>query len=163
MFCPDCEHENPSNVTKCEACGGDFYDGLLAQVETRQFDRFMANADLNSSVPASSQPLLLYLSNVKAPVGIIRRANLIIGRKDPDSKQRVDVDLAPYEGQALGVSRLHARLDANIAPPIITDLSSYNGTFVNDEQLLPDHPRELANGDKIRFGRLLATLYYKSE
>src|SRR5688572_17105519 len=160
MQCPDCQHENPSGVTHCEECGLSLYDGLMDQVETKQMNRFLAS-DLDSEVPISSQPLLLYLANVQKPVAIERRENLILGRKDPETKQIVDIDLSDYDAQALGVSRQHARLDAKQLPPVLIDMSSYNGTFVNGVQLLPDKPCELASGDEVRLGRLVTHLYYK--
>ena len=160
MQCPDCQHENPAGVAHCEECGLDLYDGLMDQVETKQLSRFLS-ADLELEIPSSSQPLLLYLSNAQRPIAIERRPNLVIGRKDPDSKQIVDIDLSVYDAQALGVSRQHARLDASELPPVLVDLGSYNGTFVNGNQLKSDEPCELASGDEIRLGRLITRLYFK--
>jgi hypothetical protein len=160
MQCPDCQYENPTGVTHCEECGLSLYDGLMDLVETKQLNRFLA-ADLESDIPTSSQPLLLYLPNARKPVAIDRRPNQVIGRKDPETKQSIDIDLSDYDAQALGVSRQHARLNAQELPPIIVDLTSYNGTFVNGIQLKPDEPCELASGDEIRLGRLVTHLYYK--
>ena len=102
MQCPDCQHENPTGVNHCEECGLSLYDGLMDLVETKQLNRFLA-ADLESDIPTSSQPLLLYLPNARKPVAIERRPNQVIGRKDPETKQIVDIDLSDYDAQALGV------------------------------------------------------------
>ena len=57
------------------------------------------------------------------------------------------------------VSRQHARLEVIGAEEItLEDLSSTNGTQVNDQLLVPHIPRRLASGDQIRFGSILTTL-----
>ena len=160
MKCPECSHENPPGVTECEECGESFYDVLMDHIETKQFERFIHD-ELELDTPSSSQPLLLYLPNAQKPVAIERRANLIIGRKDPESTISVDIDLAPFDAQVLGVSRQHARLDASQTPPVLTDLKSYNGTFINGKQVNADEPISLESGDEIRLGRLVTSLYYK--
>lgn len=160
MHCPDCNHENPSGVTQCEECGLNFYDVLMDHVETKQFDRFISD-ELELDKPSSSQPLLLYLPNLQTPVAIERRPSLIVGRKDPDSTLVVDVDLTNFDAQTLGVSRQHIRLEANQTPPVLIDLNSYNGTFINGHRLTSDEPYELESGDEIRLGSLIASLYFK--
>ena len=47
-----------------------------------------------------------------------------------------------------GVSRQHASIRGDACGYSITDLSSRNGTFVNDERLSAE-PRQLRNWDKI--------------
>ena len=48
------------------------------------------------------------------------------------------------------ISRIHARLEARGDDWFVCDLDSRNGTFVGDERL--QAPRELADGDCLRFG-----------
>ena len=52
-----------------------------------------------------------------------------------------------------GVSRQHASIRGDASGYSITDLSSRNGTFVNDERLSAE-PRQLRNWDKIELGGL---------
>ena len=47
-----------------------------------------------------------------------------------------------------GVSRQHASIRGDASDYSITDLSSRNGTFVNDERLSAE-PRQLRNWDKV--------------
>ncbi len=80
-----------------------------------------------------------------------------------------DVRLAPGEQAALGrnagkaplyaplfaahtnVSRLHATAGMNESGTMwIRDEGSLNGTFVNDERLVPGAPRQLSVGDTVR-------------
>ncbi len=64
----------------------------------------------------------------------------VIGR-DPDND--ISVDLTT-------VSRRHARLFKKDGEAWVEDLGSTNGTLVNDEPI--DGPRQLHNGDQLRFG-----------
>ena len=58
------------------------------------------------------------------------------------------------------VSRQHARLEVTEDGEItLEDLSSTNGTQVNDLPLVPHLPRRLAAGDRVRFGSVLTTLH----
>ena len=53
------------------------------------------------------------------------------------------------------VSRVHCRLEAGKDGIDVTDLSSTNGTFVNGKRV---ERATLANGDKLRVGRVELTL-----
>src|SRR5262245_63949330 len=53
------------------------------------------------------------------------------------------------------VSRVHCRLEAGKDGVDVTDLSSTNGTFVNGQRV---QRATLANGDRLRVGRVELTL-----
>jgi len=58
------------------------------------------------------------------------------------------------------VSRLHARLDLSENGSLsVEDLGSTNGTQVNEALLVPNAPRSLADGDRLRFGSVSVTLH----
>lgn len=86
---------------------------------------------------------------------IPQKDQVSIGRADPRSNVNPDIDLAVYGGGSAGVSRQHARLVRQDDGWIIEDLSSTNGTFVNDQPVLPSRPTPLKDGDKVRCGQLL--------
>ncbi len=54
------------------------------------------------------------------------------------------------------VSRLHAAFIQGPAGPVLEDLGSSNGTFLNEERVLG--PRAVAAGDAVRFGSLCGTI-----
>ena len=56
------------------------------------------------------------------------------------------------------VSRLHCRLTAGDDNLEVVDLSSTNGTFVNDKRVKKAH---LSNGDRLRVGRVELTVERK--
>ena len=53
------------------------------------------------------------------------------------------------------ISRVHCRLEAGKDGVAVTDLASTNGTFVNDKRV---EKAMLANGDRLRVGRVELTL-----
>jgi pSer/pThr/pTyr-binding forkhead associated (FHA) protein len=57
------------------------------------------------------------------------------------------------------VSRLHCRLTATDDMLEVVDLSSTNGTFVNDKRVQKAH---LATGDRLRLGRVELTVAKKT-
>jgi len=57
------------------------------------------------------------------------------------------------------ISRQHARLSRDPSGGyLLEDLSSKNGTFVNDRRLVDRSPVSVADGDRIRLGSLVTTL-----
>ena len=84
-----------------------------------------------------------------------------IGRSAPQLTQRINIDLAPFSAEALGVSRIHAQLRVQENTLAIVDLGSDNGTYVNDQRVFPHEVRVLRNGDEIRLGRLCFKIGYK--
>jgi pSer/pThr/pTyr-binding forkhead associated (FHA) protein len=81
----------------------------------------------------------------------------IIGREDPISDVFPEVDLNPYDGEQLGVSRHHAKLTIQAGLAFIQDLDSTNFTFVNRKKLTPRTPTALSGGDEVRLGKLVMT------
>jgi pSer/pThr/pTyr-binding forkhead associated (FHA) protein len=53
------------------------------------------------------------------------------------------------------VSRVHCRLEASATAVDVVDLSSTNGTFVNDERV---ERARLTTGDRLRVGRVELTI-----
>lgn len=83
------------------------------------------------------------------------KSELTVGRADPDSHFFPDVDTNPANGEALGVSRRHARLSASAGQVYIEDLGSTNFTFVNRQRLQPGQRFAIRSGDEVRLGRLV--------
>jgi len=80
-------------------------------------------------------------------------AELIVGRADPQSNSYPDVDLGPYGGLELGVSRRHFRLRTG-DQFYLEDLNAMNGTMVNGQRLSPFSLHPLQSGDRIGLGKM---------
>ena len=77
----------------------------------------------------------------RLPIGVVKT----IGRS-PGADFIVDVAL---------VSRLHCQVTAGATNIKVQDMSSTNGTFVNDARV---ERGQLANGDRLRVGRVELTV-----
>ena len=58
-----------------------------------------------------------------------------LGRADAAGETNPDIDLTPYNAIAGGVSRMHAALRLYADMVQVRDLSSTNGTFLNEQRV----------------------------
>jgi pSer/pThr/pTyr-binding forkhead associated (FHA) protein len=93
-----------------------------------------------------------------ATLSIPDRPELIVGRSDPQSNSYPDVDLGPYGGLDLGVSRRHFRLARTGDQLYVEDLGSVNGTIVNGQRIPSHNLHPLRPGDRIALGKMEITL-----
>ncbi len=82
------------------------------------------------------------------------KAQIMIGREDPVDGAFPEIDLNPYRGEELGVSRRHALISIENGRLFIEDLGSTNYTHLNQNRLESNQRYPLNDGAEIRFGRL---------
>src|SRR5579871_5537744 len=82
----------------------------------------------------------------------------LLGRIDPAQMVFNGLDLTPYGGADLGVSRQHAVLRWRGDDLVICDLNSSNGTILNSIRLQPGIEQRLNDGDHLIIGHLQMTL-----
>ena len=82
----------------------------------------------------------------------------VLGRADPMSAFRPDLDYSRFGAMRYGVSRRHALVRPNGDSLYIVDQNSTNGTWVNGQRLTPGQSFPLADGDVIELGALRMTL-----
>jgi len=159
MKCPDCGHENRVGVLLCEKCGADLYEVLLERVATRQLSKFQTREFSANGASPSSNPIVAYVAGYDQPFAIERRNGIIAGRGT--EKEGIDLDLTDYGAQDLGVSRRHARFDTQSNNPIVIDLNSTNGVYVNDSRIAANQAYVLRSGDEVKLGRMVVRIYFK--
>ena len=76
----------------------------------------------------------------------LEQPSLSVGKK----KGEVDLVL-----QDASVSRMHARITNEEGDTYLEDLNSTNGTFQNGQRMRPYEKKKLAEGDEIRFGKVV--------
>lgn len=89
-----------------------------------------------------------------ATLQIPNRNELIVGRSDPQSNSYPDVDLGPYGGLDLGISRRHFRITRNGDHFYLEDLNALNGSVVNGQRIPPYTLHPLRSGDRISLGKM---------
>lgn len=108
------------------------------------------------ATPARSTlaPARLVATATGATIGLPAAGQVIIGRADPVSQFRPDLDLTAFGALEQGVGRRHARLFVQDGQIQIEDMESTNGTLVNGQRLTARRPQPLRDGDQIQLGRL---------
>ena len=94
-------------------------------------------------------------SDLPAGIDLTEGDEYVLGRSRKGCA--VVLNLAPPAPPSV-ISRKHARVYSRASRWYIEDLGSLNGLFVNDEQLAPSEPKEIRQGDAIRFGEQGRTL-----
>ena len=107
--------------------------------------------------------MVIHIRDAVEPITIRPKKELVIGRGDTNSQQQPDLDLTPFGAREKGVSRIHAVINRQDDTLTLVDAGSANGTHLNGQRLTPQQPRVLRDGDEIRFGKLVAHIYFKSE
>jgi hypothetical protein len=167
ITCPVCRHSELDGTLFCSECGSRLWGEALTE-ETATFTAAsLPRTDKIGSLvfPAFSPVtgLTIRITGAKEPVQLAGKNEYLLGRSDPKHDVAVDLDLGPYGGQQLGVSRKHACLSQTEAGLSIRDLGSTNGTLVNGRVLGPTEDWPLRDGDEIRLGKLALTIYFLTE
>lgn len=95
------------------------------------------------------------------PITIQENKAFILGRVSSEIKTREPlVDLTQFDALELGISRVHAMIRQTEAGYQIIDLESSNGTWLENQRLVPKQAYPLDSGDRIRLGRLNMLIFY---
>jgi serine/threonine-protein kinase len=146
VFCGFCGQKIVASDMFCPFCGA---KQPLAQ----------AAAQKPVFAPAPRLTARLYIvdtSELEPPIFSLEKDASLIGRRDPMSNIFPEVDLSKFDPQTK-ISRRHARIWREGDTFMVEDLGSSNGTILltktNDPvRLLPQQPRTLAHGDKLKLG-----------
>jgi len=97
------------------------------------------------------------------PLNIKVQNAVSFGRGGRSTALTQHVDLTEYGADERGVSRIHMFLHYENQQFFIEDNGSTNGTFLNNERLVPHQRVPLENGSDIRIGMLQMNIYMLSE
>jgi len=176
IFCPACNMKNDIEVVVCIYCKTplghhgqktitfkkiqeitgtlpDYFDEVL-DAPAINTERFM-----DFEIP-SKGIVLINLENGQ-PITTQEENVFIIGRASAEIKMsRPLVDLTAFNALDYGISRVHAMIRKTPDGYQITDLGSTNGTWHENQRLVPKEPHLLESGDRIRLGRLHMLVFY---
>jgi hypothetical protein len=174
--CVNCGHENRPGVMFCENCGVSLTDEV--PMETKSIDASTEEEKAQLGIEESvlvdvrvqgtalfqeKDLLRLDIEGSSEPIVLKPDAETIFGRRDPATGAMPDVDLTPFAGYRMGVSRRHAAIrfgDEHILN--LWDLGSSNGTYLNGERLNAHRPYRLHDGDELRLGQMMIRVHFQS-
>lgn len=161
--CAFCGAENRLGILFCEECGRSLFDKtseltipgrkdiskLVQQLERREGQSHLKDG----------QGLMLYVRNANDPIALEADHAITIGRKGRGITP--DVDLTPFGAMDKGVSRIHATIQIVDNTPIITDMGSTNGLYLNGNRIKELQSEIMCDGDELHLGDLIAHIYFE--
>ncbi len=108
----------------------------------------------------SQATIRLHVLGMPTPIYVQLDRIIILGRADNETDSEINIDLSPYQAVESGVSRQHAHLELLRKTVMLTDLGSTNGTFLNEQRVLPQQRRVVRDNDEIRLGKLIIHIYF---
>ena len=167
-FCPVCKRKNDRDAILCVHCGTslDSYPmnetgmtrttDMTARVEERVGELLIDE----SVIPIGG--IAVYLAGTSDPVYLSSGQEFVIGRKVGEEEVGDDfLDLAKWGGYQLGLSKRHAMVRRVDQGYEAMDLSSRNGSWLNDDQLIPEKPYPFASGSLFRLAKMRLLVVYR--
>jgi hypothetical protein len=165
--CPVCKKKNELEAMVCGHCGAALQDPFADPgAHTRTTDMLalvpknMREFSIDEAVVPDSG-IAVYLEGLINPAYIDSKGEFVIGRKQGETSEEL-LDLAPWGGYHLGLSRRHAIIRRAGDEYEILDLGSVNGTWLNDERLVPNKSYPLASGSHLRLGSMRLFVLYRA-
>jgi pSer/pThr/pTyr-binding forkhead associated (FHA) protein len=173
--CPNCGHNNRAGIVFCENCGASLIGKMpldtksldsSSEEEKAQIgveDSVLTDVKIQGTgVFAEGGMLRLGIEGSPDPILFKPKAETIFGRRDPATGAMPDIDLTPFAGYRMGVSRRHAAIRFGEGQTLdLWDLGSSNGTFLNGTRLSAHRPYRLHDGDEIRLGQMMIRVYFE--
>lgn len=165
IVCPNCAYENAAESLICAQCGWPL-DQAVATAKTKNLGRpedSEGKPHWGSARFGPDSVLIVHVRDGGEPIIVRPGDEVLLGRFDPISGSKPDIDLSPYNAVDRGVSRLHAAIRRHEDSLTLVDLGSANSTYLNGQRLAPHQPRVLRDGDEIRLGILVMQIYFRHD
>lgn len=168
-ICPNCKTENELNAIVCKQCGTALQESSLeAGLKTRTTDMHALTPEMieewslqeSRELTVPDTGIAFYVDGHSMPAYIDSQPEFVLGRKVGTTSERL-LDLAPFGGYSLGLSRRHATIRQTRDGYELMDLGSVNGTWLNEERLIPHKPYPLLSGSNLRLGRMRILVLYR--
>jgi hypothetical protein len=171
MFCPVCKFLIQPETKICPNCGEnligiDSIRSTTIQLEETEARQLAGEKDIDPSILPDRGAAVYTYKEPRLLIAVHEEKEFILGRRSGKTgslSESVLVDLGPLNGFELGVSRRHVLISRKETGYVVTDLESTNGTWLNGQRLVPNHPYELKNGSLIRLGKMLLYIVYRPE
>jgi pSer/pThr/pTyr-binding forkhead associated (FHA) protein len=145
-------------MINCDDCGAQLLPGTLFCKECGFF-LLQDNDQTEQIAPGKTQKIYFLIAGSQRQGELETRERIWIGRADPDDQFWPQLDLTGDGGVEMGVSRRHALIRKQEEGLVLIDRHSVNGTWIDQERLVPDQPYPLGNVSEVRFGRLTVQLF----
>ena len=165
-LCPECGYKNRVGVLVCDNCGQPLIKGMSTLTTRIKPSSELPEAFSDEGASGTSHfdqdtSLALYFSDTGQSLILQIPEHITMGRVDLSHSTRPDVDLTEYGAVAKGVSRIHATFLRDDDTLLLNDIRSTNGTYLNDQRLIPDEPQIIRDGDTIQLGKFKICIHFQ--
>jgi hypothetical protein len=163
--CQACKTKNELEAIVCSHCGATLDDPFLdpgaktktTDMQTVDLERIRGWSIEERAVPEGG--IAVYVEGGANPLYINSNGEFVIGRKVGTTSEGL-LDLSQSGGYHMGVSRRHAVIRRAEHGYEALDLGSANGSWLNDERMVPHKPYPLASGSHLRLGNMRLFVLY---
>lgn len=162
-FCPNCRNRNEKEATVCIHCGASLDEDKYTTVKNPEIEINYSDKPQELHVDEAiipSKGIAVYFAETTKPFVVRTDKEFIVGRSlIPISEPMLD--LSDFDGFKMGLSRRHAMIRQAGSGYEIIDLSSTNGTWLNDGRLVPYTPYRLPSGSRLLLSRIRLFVFYR--
>jgi len=166
-ICPNCKYSNEQDAVVCKHCGTSLSSSKYASQTPKDPDVTAFHSEkqekfhvVEPTIP--NKGIAIYYAGRDKPIAILADDEFVVGRQTEDTSESM-LDLSEFDGFQMGISRRHAKIRRTQTGYDIIDLSSTNGTWMEDKRLVPKKSYPLVSGSILRFGRIRLLFFYRSK
>jgi hypothetical protein len=165
-ICPVCQERNELEAIVCGHCGAALEDPFMDPGYRTKTTNVAAPESIRDwSTDEAAVPkegIAVYVEGEFNPAYTDFTGEFVIGRRTGTTSNIPEdlFDLSPLGGYARGISRRHAVIRWTEHGYEILDLGSVNGTWLNEERLVPQKYYPLASGSHLRLGSMRLFVRY---
>jgi hypothetical protein len=112
---------------------------------------------MNASIPKNGFVIISQESGQE--IATIFDKRFILGRAEEGVKELL-IDLSPFGAHRQGVSRLHILIQKTETGYEISDMETINGTWLNEQEVVPNRFYPVSSGDSIRMGKMYISVFF---
>lgn len=162
--CSICHTRNELEFIVCKNCGASLDDAKYTTTEVHNFKIDYAEKPKEFHIDDRIIPaegIAIYFAETTKPHTVITDDEFVIGRVLVPTSEPM-LDLSDFNAFMMGLSRRHAMIRKTKTGYEVIDLSSTNGTWLNDERLVPYAPYPLPSGSRLILSRIRLFVFYRS-
>ena len=161
--CPICHSENDNNVMVCRHCGASLDEKKYSTITNPIIKVNYSNKPKELYVDEAiipKQGIAVYFAETTKPFVVRTDREFVVGRSLIQTSEPM-LDLSDFDGFKMGLSRRHAMIRQAGSGYEVIDLHSTNGTWLNDERLVPYAPYPLPSGSRLLLSRIRLYVFYR--
>lgn len=163
IFCPVCKLKNEATAKICVHCQSPLHPGEIISYRTTRKVSGEGQAfdtdEFRKRVGIPTDGIMVVLQESGQEIATVKEKRFILGRKVENIHETI-LDLSAYGAYGLGVSRLHLLIQKTKNGYEVSDMDSTNGTWLNDEELIPNKFYPVSSGARIRMGKMYIALLF---